>query len=577
MAKDLNNFSKEYLLDILAIYHRNNPHEKINEHPVIKRLKKSEKSFISRKNFIGHLTVSAIVLDNSLSKLLLVNHKILKKYIQPGGHISQNDKTFWQSAYRELKEETGIGDVFFLPVDDEMKNVPFDIDIHKIPENKSKQEPEHFHIDFRYLFIKDDNGCKNKINKEEVNDVVWVMIERFSQIDQSNNRLAQKIKKIISINRDKIFFNKIARVFSIDLKDINLVAVLHIVPDIVSFVNFIRKLVKKVIIIPKPNSISYKVLSNIPKDIIYFTSREELKKEKVLSDLFGDNQKYCIIDIGGYFATKEFVNFNNKTKKVIGIVEDTENGHQKYEKIIDNLSFPVISVARSELKQNEDDLVGYSVAFYTEWVIRKLRFLPRYINCGIIGYGKLGKGIAKYLFNQNIKPYVYDTDPIKVIEAIKDGCLPVSKKEILLSSKLLFCATGNLSLNTADFLKICPGSFVASVTSSDDEFNLNDINKYFKKTIEDEFIVKYENENTYFYLINNGNTVNFIDKEGDRVSDFIRLVQAEILYSLSKFTKKEINFLIHETTKDEKRKIASLFLDNYGFFLRENDELINHY
>jgi len=569
MAKKLNIFSKEYFLNILRIYHNNNPHEKINKHPVIQRLKKSKKSFISRKNFIGHLTVSAIVLDNSLSKLLLVGHKLLKKYIQPGGHISKSDKTFWQSAYRELEEETGISDVFFLPVDDKMEDVPFDIDIHKIPKNKNKNEPEHFHIDFRYLFIKDNNSDKIEINKEEINDVVWLMIERFSQIDQEKLRLAKKIKKIIFLNRDKIFFNKITRVFSINLNHVNLVAVLHIVPDIVSFVNFLRKLVKKIIIIPKPNSISYKVLSNIPKEIIHFISREELKKEKVLKNLFKDNQKYCIIDIGGYFATREFVNFNNKTKKIIGVVEDTENGHKRYEKIVDILNFPVISVARSELKQNEDDLVGYSVAFYTEWVIRKLRFLPRYMNCGIIGYGKLGKGIAKYLFNQNIKPYVYDTDPIRLVEAIKDGCLPVSKDKILLSSKLLFCATGNLSLGTNDFLKISPGFFIASVTSSDDEFNLENIDKYFKKTVEDQFIVKYENENTYFYLINNGNTVNFIDKEGDRVSDFIRLVQAEILYSLSKFTKEEIkvNFLINETTKDEKRTIASLFLDSYGFFL----------
>jgi len=76
-------------------------------------------------------------------------------------------------------------------------------------------------------------------------------------------------------------------------------------------------------------------------------------------------------------------------------------------------------------------------------------------------------------------------------------------------------------------------------------------------------ITKYENENTYFYLINNGNAVNFIDKEGDRVSDLIRLVQAEILVSLGKIVKNSVPFGIHQTSIEEKRKIAALFLDYY--------------
>jgi adenosylhomocysteinase len=363
----------------------------------------------------------------------------------------------------------------------------------------------------------------------------------------------------------RFFFDKIVHNFQINLKDINIVAVLHIVPGILSFVDALRKLAKKLVIIPKPNSISNEILSQIPKNLLYRTTRNELKDIKVLNKIFKKEEKYCIIDIGGYFANKEFMKFNKKRKMVIGIVEDTENGYQRYERLENDICVPVISVARSELKNNEDDLVGYSIGFYTEWVIRKLRSMPRYMSCSIIGYGKLGKGIAKYLFNQNIKPLIYDTDPIKVIEAIKDGCVPASKEEILYNSELIFCATGNISLNISDFLKIRPGCYIASVTSSDDEFDLNDINKYFQKTVENKFIIKYENENTYFYLINNGNTVNFIDREGDSVSDFIRIIQAEILCALRKLTKDKIKIGIHETTKEEKRKIASIFLNYYRF------------
>jgi hypothetical protein len=49
------------------------------EHIGIKKLKKSKQSFVSRKNFSGHVTASAIVLDSSLSKILLVYHNNIKK------------------------------------------------------------------------------------------------------------------------------------------------------------------------------------------------------------------------------------------------------------------------------------------------------------------------------------------------------------------------------------------------------------------------------------------------------------------------------------------------------------------
>ncbi len=565
------NFSRKYILEILKLYDKHNPHEKIMEHVGIKNLRKSKQSFISRKNFYGHITASAILLDCSLSKILLVYHNNIKKYLQPGGHIDENDETLWKSAYRELKEETGISNASFIPFDNKNKNIPFDIDIHKIPENPLKKEPEHIHIDFRYLFILDKE--KNlKIKKDEVSEVIWKPIDEYFLMDSEKKRVAQKIKKIISEKRDELFFDKIAHEFSIDLKNFNIVAVLHIVPDIISFIDILQKLAKNVIVIPKQNSLSKETLSKISQKLIYFTNRDELKNINILNKIFKKEEKYIIIDTGGYFATLEFNKFIKKRKNIIGIVEDTENGYQKYEKLKNNISFPIISIARSELKNNEDDLVGYSIGFYTEWIIRKLRKMPRYMKCSIIGYGRLGKGIAKYLFNQNIKPLIYDKDPIKLIESFKDGCIPATKEEILKNSELIFCATGNGSLNINDFLKIYPGCYIASVTSSDDEFDLNDINNYFQKKIENKFITKYENENTYFYLINDGNTVNFIDKEGDRASDFIRIVQAEILCALKKLIKEKIKPGIYETTKEEKRKIASIFLNYYhNFNFQENN------
>ncbi len=561
MSLPKKNFSREFILDILEQYSKNNSSEKIADRTTTQR--NSNQSLISRKNFSGHITASSLVLDRTLSRILLVQHKKLNKYIQPGGHIDDADESLYFAAKRELEEETGFSNTVFIPFNKTFPDIPIDVDIHTIPENAKKEEPEHLHIDFRYVFIL-ENDDQGKISEEEIGDIVWKPIKEFERANTDTGRAVQKINKLISEQRDELFFDKIVHTFSIDIKNYNVVMVSHIVPDIPPFINVIRSLARKVTVIPKPSSISSNVLSKISQELVCSFSREQLRDESVLQKLFPKNEKSLVIDIGGYFASEEFINFNSKEKRVLGIVEDTENGLQKYKLFRNDGQLPIVSVARSELKQNEDDLVGYSVAFYTEWVVRKHRHLPRYLTCGIIGYGKLGKGAAKYLFNQNIKPLVYDSNPIKTVEAYKDGCIPATKEEIITNSELIFCATGNISINTKDFLRIRPGCYVASVTSSDDELNLDNIDVHLGTSVENEYVNKYENENTYWYLINNGNAVNFIDRDGDRVSSFIRLVQGEILYALQKLTGKRLSHGIQEVKQEDRKKIAHMFLNYYG-------------
>lgn len=519
-------------------------------------------SLISRKNFFGHITASAIVLDRTLSKILLVHHKNLGKYIQPGGHIDNIDTTFSQAAVRELAEETGFTDILPLSLDINYPDVPIDIDIHTIPENQKKQEPKHLHFDFRYIFILLDTH-QGKISEEEIGDIVWRPIRAFENNAPDLARIAQKVRNILSKRKDGIFFDRIKRVFP-QLENTNIVMVSHIVPDILPFIQTLHSITKDICVIPKPKSISTKVLSKIPENLIHHLKREQLRNRKTLSRLFPSEKKSLVIDIGGYFATKEFFDFCNSEKSIIGVVEDTENGFIKYKKLDNLLTVPVFSVARSELKQNEDDLVGYSVAYYTEMIMRRKRRLPRYLTVGIIGYGKLGKGVAKYLFNQNIKPFVYDINAIKMVEAYKDGCIVEDKKELLANCHLIFCATGSASITRDDFKTIRPGCYLASVTSSEDEFEIKEIETNLKETKEDDFIVKFENEHTHFYFINRGDAVNFIDKDGDRVGDFIRLVQGEIMAALSLLTQETRNQGLLEVPEDERKIIAQIFLESYS-------------
>ena len=214
MRQPKSHFSKNYVSGILKQYDKSNPSEKITVRTTV--LINSDKSFISRKNFSGHITASAFVLDRTLSKILLVQHKNLNKYIQPGGHVDETDESIHSAARRELEEETGFAGGTFVPLNKAFPDIPIDIDIHTIPENSKKQEPEHIHVDFRYVFIL-ENDNQGKISEEEIGDIVWKPISEFERMNSDTGRAVQKINKLISERRDELFFDSVVRTFSLGL------------------------------------------------------------------------------------------------------------------------------------------------------------------------------------------------------------------------------------------------------------------------------------------------------------------------------------------------------------------------
>jgi 8-oxo-dGTP pyrophosphatase MutT (NUDIX family) len=134
----------------------------------------------SRKNFIGHVTASAYIINNHTKQVLLLEHKILNKLLQPGGHIDSSSESPSMAAQREVAEETGIKPtaLSIRPIISQESFVPFDINTHFIPENPKKGEPSHYHHDFRYLYVTDSNNVK--IDYGESNGYRWVDWDQFT-------------------------------------------------------------------------------------------------------------------------------------------------------------------------------------------------------------------------------------------------------------------------------------------------------------------------------------------------------------------------------------------------------------
>ncbi len=129
-----------------------------------------------RKNFEGHITASAYVLNESADSIALLKHKFLNKWLQPGGHIDLADKSVLNASLRELDEEMNIKerDVKML------SKLIFDVDSHLIPENKSKNEPQHIHHDISFLF-----QCTKYqdilLNEQESLEAQWVKLSDLNE------------------------------------------------------------------------------------------------------------------------------------------------------------------------------------------------------------------------------------------------------------------------------------------------------------------------------------------------------------------------------------------------------------
>lgn len=147
---------------------------------------------ISRSNFAGHITASGFVLSPDRSAVLLVAHRALGIFVQPGGHLDGSDTSPLAGARREVLEETGLGSLMLLPVGTD-PNVPFDIDSHYIPPNAKKGEPEHWHHDFRYLFVCEDVNVL-QLATVEVEDARWVLREElggYPTFDRVGRKMAE--------------------------------------------------------------------------------------------------------------------------------------------------------------------------------------------------------------------------------------------------------------------------------------------------------------------------------------------------------------------------------------------------
>src|SRR5262249_38296517 len=132
------------------------------------------------------------VLSPARDSVLLVFHKKLERWLQPGGHIEPEDVTVADAARREVVEETAISNT--VPLSSGI----FDIDVHDIPARKDERSHEHF--DVRVLLAAPVLAFAGS---DEVAAVRWVPLGELGTIatDESVLRAARKIEGLVGGHR----------------------------------------------------------------------------------------------------------------------------------------------------------------------------------------------------------------------------------------------------------------------------------------------------------------------------------------------------------------------------------------
>ncbi len=136
---------------------------------------------------VGHVTASAWVVSPDRSQVLLMHHRKLDRWFQPGGHCDGDPDTL-RVAMREAREETGA---VVRPVGESI----FDVDVHFIPARMG--ESGHYHYDIRFLLEADPR--KEVARNAESNEVRWAPMEEVALYNSSESIVRMQRKTLPSI------------------------------------------------------------------------------------------------------------------------------------------------------------------------------------------------------------------------------------------------------------------------------------------------------------------------------------------------------------------------------------------
>jgi 8-oxo-dGTP pyrophosphatase MutT (NUDIX family) len=178
---------RQALLHLLHQHQPADPNEQAMTEATIAFVEQHPDCF-ERSLLIGHVTGSAWVVSPDRQQVVLIHHRKLDRWFQPGGH-ADGDSNVARVALKEAEEETGLTALKLIHPTDEPAPI-FDVDVHTIPARR--EVPAHLHYDIRFLVEADPK--KAFVKNEETQDIQWIFLDKLNDYtdEQSIARMVRK-------------------------------------------------------------------------------------------------------------------------------------------------------------------------------------------------------------------------------------------------------------------------------------------------------------------------------------------------------------------------------------------------
>jgi adenosylhomocysteinase len=208
------------------------------------------------------------------------------------------------------------------------------------------------------------------------------------------------------------------------------------------------------------------------------------------------------------------------------IIEQTKTGENA---LADhNLRNPIVILDNSSFKREYEnkEAVGYSVIV----ALKSMgMYLPRY-TVGVIGYGYVGMGLAKYAKASGADVLVCEPNPDKQEQAAK--LYPVvTKKELLEQADIVITATGRRNIiSKADIANLKKTLLLANA-GGEDEWDRQELFKDAEPSKIHEHIVQYPVGDCVVWEVCGGNSVNLVVEVS--LSEFLDITFSHLLTVLA--------------------------------------------
>lgn len=343
--------------------------------------------------------------------------------------------------------------------------------------------------------------------------------------------LCKLIRKLPLLDFTEAFFDKT------NFNDTLIIAVQHLYATTYNMFNKLYKLgldPKNLFVVGKCYSSDPKVISQLEKDgahvsplSSYFDSHSPYDSdfERKIEDFFNNVidsisldkfKKIIVLDDGGFLC--RFANRKLPKKSHIIGIEQTSAGYNRIKQ--EKVFFPVINAARSHIKMVYESPIIINLA------LRKLHekishIKPTPKNILIMGGGTLGSIVRKNL-QESYNITTYDLIPEKTQISSEN------LQENLNKFDLIIGATGETSLTEANLSHLKKPVVLASISSSDREFDVLNLRKQSPKISECHTDLEIEG----ITLLNCGFPVNF-DQDYDAIdTDNFQLTRSFMLAAI---------------------------------------------